>query len=112
MTTSIEYVKTAQEQSVPDLGEANRAELNEAVLGDCDRYRAVSSDGYLGAVETVLFGADRRPAALAIRTGLYSRQLLLVPVEKVLEVFPDRALLVLGELSDPDVMRVGDEFPS
>jgi hypothetical protein len=107
--TSIDLISAIPEQRAPDVSEPSRPDAIDATLGNCDRFRAVSSEGYLGAVETVLFGADRRPAALAIRTGLFSRELLLVPVEKVLEVFPERMLLVLEELTEPDIMRVADE---
>jgi hypothetical protein len=72
-------------------------------IGDCDGYRVVSSEGYLGSVEAVLYGAESRPAALAIRSGLFSRELLIVAVEDVCEISSERKMLVLGELSGSEV---------
>jgi hypothetical protein len=63
-------------------------------LSQCHGFRVDSKEGRIGIVEDVLFGADRRPAALSVRTGLLARKLVLIPVEDVERVIP-RARRVL-----------------
>jgi hypothetical protein len=56
----------------------------------CAGFRVESEDGHVGFVEDVLFGADQeRPAALAIRSGLFNHRVQLVSVEAVQEVVPN-----------------------
>jgi hypothetical protein len=81
-----EPAKVAGDSNTPDL----------QVLGDCDGYRAISSDGYVGTVEAVLYGAESRPAALAIRRGLFSQEIVIVAIEDVHEISSERRILVLG----------------
>jgi hypothetical protein len=53
----------------------------------CAGFRVESEDGPVGFVEEVLFGADReRPAALAIRSGLFNHRVQIVPLEAVEEI--------------------------
>jgi hypothetical protein len=78
-------------------GDGNTVDLR--VLGDCDGYRAISPDGYVGTVDAVLYGAESRPAALAIRRGLFSQEIVIVAIEDVYEISPERRILVLGALS-------------
>ena len=88
--SSLELLKTTTVETGPAGDELD-------ALRDCDGFRVVSSAGYVGTVDTVLYGAARRPAALAIRTGLFTQRLVLVPVENVLSVSTSRRILELGK---------------
>jgi hypothetical protein len=79
-------------------------------IRDCDGFRVLSAEGYIGAVELVLYGAAQQPAALAVRTGIFARQLVLVPVEEVGSVHPVRRTLVLTDSWRPASACVTEGF--
>jgi hypothetical protein len=100
---SLDLLETAAKESGP---------LEEMLdwIHCCDGYRVVSAEGYIGTVEIVLYGAAQTPAALAVRTGLFARQLLLVPVEEVLSVSTARSMIVLAESWRPRAAGIGEEL--
>jgi hypothetical protein len=57
-------------------------------LSTCEGFRVESNDGRVGIVEEIRFSPNRRPEALAVRTGLFRTRLLLVPIDDVREVTP------------------------
>ncbi len=77
---------------------------------DCDGFRVVSAEGYVGTIEIVLYGASQQPAALAVRTGLFARQLLLVPIEDVIGAYPVRSTIVLDAGWRPRAAGIADDL--
>ena len=65
------------------------------LLAHCEGFTVDSPDGRLGVVEAVLPGPER-PHALAVRTGLFTTRLLLVPLDEVEQVLPDEQRVVLS----------------
>ena len=65
------------------------------LLAYCEGFTVDSPDGRLGVVEAVLPGPER-PHALAVRTGLFTTRLLLVPLDEVEQVLPDEQRVVLS----------------
>jgi hypothetical protein len=64
----------------------------------CEGFEVVSPDGRIGAVEEVRYGPSRRwdsPSELAVHAGRGGHRLLIVPVEDVAEVDPDRRVVTL-----------------
>ncbi len=59
-------------------------------------FRVTSSDGYVGTVEEVVYGAENRLSALVIGTGLSEKPLVLVGVEEVLDCSEHAGSLVLS----------------
>jgi hypothetical protein len=68
-------------------------------LARCTGFRVESRDaGRLGTLEEVLYGhgpAGDRPRALAVRSGVMGRRLLLFPVEEIEEIRFDRRRILL-----------------
>jgi hypothetical protein len=62
----------------------------------CHGFKVVTPKGRLGIVEDVLYGVDAdRPAALAVRGGLFGTRVEVVPVEEVAHIIPRSKLLSL-----------------
>ena len=62
----------------------------------CEGFEVTAADGLIGLVEHVRFRSRiDRPDAIAVRIGTFGRHLVVVPVEEVLEVFPDEERLVV-----------------
>lgn len=59
-------------------------------------FRVISSDGYVGTVEEIIYGAENTPSGLVIRTRLTERSLVLVGVEEVLACFEQAGSLILS----------------
>lgn len=59
-------------------------------------FRVASSDGHVGSVEEVVYGAEQRPSALIISSGLFEKRLFLVAAENVAHVSHDREALFLS----------------
>ena len=55
-------------------------------LGHCHGFRVEAAGKRLGVVEDVLYGAEGRVSALAVRGGLIGPRLEVVPVEAVEQV--------------------------
>jgi len=59
-------------------------------------FRVASSDGYVGTVKEVVYGAEEGPSALIIATELAAIPLALVGVEEVLHCSNDAAAVILS----------------
>jgi hypothetical protein len=59
-------------------------------------FRVASSDGYIGTVEEVVYGAENRLGALVIATGLSERPFVLVGAEEVLHCSESASALILS----------------
>jgi hypothetical protein len=67
-------------------------------IRNCHGFRVYSPRGRLGIVEDVLYGGDPdRPAALAVRGGLFGRRVEVVPVESVEEISPRQTRIAVRE---------------
>lgn len=65
-------------------------------LGHCEGFRVDSTEGRVGLVEEVVYGARRdRPDAFIVRAGILGHRLVLVPIEAVEGVLPRKERLVL-----------------
>lgn len=63
----------------------------------CEGFRVDTSEGKRGVVEEVRFGTRLdRPDWIAIRGGLFSRQLEVVPVDGVAAIYPREGLILLS----------------
>jgi hypothetical protein len=58
-------------------------------------FRVISSEGYVGTVEEIVYGADNSLSALVIETRLAERPFVLVGVEEVLGCFEHSGSLIL-----------------
>jgi hypothetical protein len=68
-------------------------------LRHCHGFRVDSEERRLGVVEDVLYGAELdRPAALAVRGGLFGGRLEIVPVESVDEISPRAKRIAIRDL--------------
>ncbi len=68
---------------------------------NCHGFRVDSANGRLGIVEDVLYGTDpERPAALAVRGGLFGTRVELVPIEQLAVVEPSRRRVKLLPATD------------
>jgi hypothetical protein len=73
-----------------------RGEQSAYWLRRCHGFRVHSSEGRVGIVEDVLYGAEYdRPSALVVRTGLLRHRLELVAIEEVDAVYPRLERVVL-----------------
>ena len=70
-------------------------DLSAYWLRTCEGFRVESNDGPSGIVEEVCLSAGGQPEALAVRTGLFRSRLLLVPIDDVEEVLPQRKRVLL-----------------
>ena len=59
-------------------------------------FRVISSDGYVGTVEEIVYGAENRLSALVIGTRLSEKPFVLVGVEEVLCCFEEAGSLILS----------------
>jgi len=59
-------------------------------------FRVASSDGYVGTVKEVVYGAEEGPSALIIATELAAIPLALVGVEEVLHCSNDAAAVIVS----------------
>ena len=68
-------------------------------LRECHGFRVDWQGRRLGVVEDVLYGAELdRPAALAVRGGLFGGRLQIVPVEAVDEISPRSKRIAIRDL--------------
>jgi hypothetical protein len=65
-------------------------------LHRCDGFRVESPDGRVGTVQGVRFQSSIEPELLEVRTGLFGRRLLLIPVEQVREILPTQRRISLN----------------
>jgi hypothetical protein len=64
-------------------------------LRTCEGFRVDSTNGRVGIVEEVRISSDKRPEALAVRTGLFRTRLEIVPVGDIESVIPRRKRVLL-----------------
>jgi hypothetical protein len=70
--------------------------MNDYWARNCHGFHVETSSGRLGIVENVLYGADPdRPAALAVRGGLFGTRVELVPIEQVADLEPRQKRVTL-----------------
>ena len=74
----------------------------------CEGFQVWGPDGRLGVVAEVLPGASPDEARLVIAGGLFRRRSVIVPVELVAEVEPERKRIVLASLPQPETSGVPD----
>jgi len=93
--SSMNLEEIAPTRTLPVSTESGRVDAVTDSVRNCDGFRVVSTEGYVGTVEMIVYGVDRQPAGIAVRTGLFARQLLLVAIEDVTAAFPVRNTIVL-----------------
>jgi hypothetical protein len=64
-------------------------------LHRCEGFRVESPEGEIGTVKGLRFQGSLEPELLEVRTGLFGRRALLVPVERVAEIVPAQKLIIL-----------------
>lgn len=78
-------------------------------LAHCEGFRVRSSGGHLGFVEELELDPVGRPRAIAVRAG--HLVVLVIPVEEIQTVFPERELIVVDRhapqsAADPRTNRI------
>jgi hypothetical protein len=68
----------------------------------CEGFQVWGPEGRLGVVAEVLPGSSPEDSRLVVTGGLFRRRSLIVPVELVAEVEPERKRIVLVSLPEPD----------
>ena len=61
----------------------------------CAGFEVLGPDGRVGVVEAVLEGPTGEPEELAVRAVLFSRRILFMPIEEVVEVDPGARRVLL-----------------
>lgn len=75
-------------------------------------FRVASSDGYIGTVDDVVYGAEDCLSALVIATDIPEKPFILVGVEEVVHCSENAAALILSPswrdsaVEMPDVVRL------
>jgi hypothetical protein len=64
-------------------------------LHRCEGFRVESAKGEVGTVKGLRFKGSTEPDFLEVRTGLFGRRVLLIPVERVEEIVPKEKRVVL-----------------
>jgi hypothetical protein len=59
-------------------------------------FRVISSDGYVGIVEEIVYGAENLLSALVVRTRRADRPFVLIGAEEVLDCFEHAGSVVLS----------------
>src|SRR5712692_2317091 len=75
-------------------------------LHRCEGFRVDLPDREVGTVKGLRFRDSIEPELLEVRTGLFGRRLLLIPVERVEQILPNERRIILtvpSPLADPDV---------
>ena len=75
-------------------------------LHRCEGFRVDLPDGDVGTVKGLRFRDSIEPELLELCTGLFGRRVLLIPVERVEQIFPKERRIILtvsSRLADPDV---------
>ncbi len=75
-------------------------------LHRCEGFRVESPDGEVGTVKGLRFRDSIEPELLEVRTGLFGRRLLLIPVERVERIFSNERRIILSvssRFADPGV---------
>jgi hypothetical protein len=64
-------------------------------LHRCEGFRVESNKREIGTVHGLRFKGSLEPDLLEVRTGLFGRRVLLIPVEQVAELLPKERRIVL-----------------
>jgi hypothetical protein len=64
-------------------------------LHRCEGFRVESPEGQVGKVRGLRFQGSIEPELLEVRTGFLGRRVLLIPVEHVEKIVPERKLVIL-----------------
>ena len=64
-------------------------------LHRCEGFRVASAGREIGTVRGLRFKGSLEPDQLEVRTGLFGRRVLLIPVEQVEELLPKEKRVVL-----------------
>ena len=68
---------------------------HEYWLHRCEGFHVESPDGDMGTVRGLRFLDSIKPELLEVRSGFLGRRSLLIPVERVEEIIPERRLIIL-----------------
>jgi hypothetical protein len=66
-------------------------------LHRCEGFRVFSAGREVGTVQGLRFHGSLEPELLEVRTGFLGRRRLLIPVEQIKEILPDRKRITLAE---------------
>jgi hypothetical protein len=64
-------------------------------LHRCEGFQVESPEGEMGTVRGLRFRDSLKPELLEVRSGFLGRRSLLIPVERVEEIIPQRKLILL-----------------
>lgn len=65
-------------------------------LSRCQDFHVLSPEGPIGVVQEIRYGSRQdRPDVLIVRSGLFGRRVLVIPVERVQEIIPREQRIVL-----------------
>jgi hypothetical protein len=64
-------------------------------LHRCEGFRVESPDGEIGTVRGLRFRDSIEPELLEVRTGLFSRRVLLIPIARVERIMPKEQRIIL-----------------
>jgi hypothetical protein len=64
-------------------------------LHRCEGFRVATPEGEIGTVKGLRFSGSIEPELLEVRSGFLGRRSLLVPVEWVEQIVPERKLILL-----------------
>ena len=64
-------------------------------LHRCEGFRVEAAGREIGTVHGLRFNGSIEPDLLEVRTGLFGRRVLLIPVEQVKELLPKKRRIVL-----------------
>jgi hypothetical protein len=65
-------------------------------LHRCEGFRVESAGREVGSVHGLRFTGSIEPDLLEVRAGLFRRRVLLIPVERVEEIFPEQKRIIVG----------------
>jgi len=71
-------------------------------LHRCEGFRVELPDREVGTVKGLRFRDSIEPELLEVRTGLFGRRLLLIPVERVEQILPKQRRIILSVTGDRD----------
>jgi hypothetical protein len=99
--------KLAGDMATIDIPDPRRSSYGQDYwLHRCQGFRVESPDGDVGTVKGLRFRDSIEPELLEVRTGLFGRRVLLIPVERVEQIFSNERRIILSgssRFADPDV---------
>lgn len=64
-------------------------------LHRCEGFRVESAGREVGSVRGLRFTGSIEPDLLEVRTGLFGRRVLMIPVARVEEIIPEQKLIIV-----------------